>query len=113
MKLYQYQKDYIYSQLENFHSEKECQVILKIFEVMYNLGQRLSMTSVEVIEETANINHLGDKIPYWLYNVIPYEDFCNYIESLDVIQLGEDFIKLDEGIYFEISDIVNFVYGSK
>ena len=110
VKLYQQTSDYIYSQLENYYNDEECNAIIEIFQTLYDSNKICSMSAVEVIEETANINHLGGALPMWLYDVVSYEDFCEYIESLDVISLGEDFIKVDDGEYYQISDIANLVF---
>ena len=109
VKLDQQTKDYIYSQLENYYNDEECNSIIEVFEPLYNNDKICSMSAVEVIEETASINHQGGTLPMWLYDVVSYEDFCEYIESLDVIELGEDFIKVDYGEYYQISDIANLV----
>lgn len=109
VKLDQQTSDYIYSQLENYYSDDECNSIIEVFQTLYDSDKICSMSSVEVIEETASINHLGGELPMWLYDVVSYEDFCEYIESLEVIELGEDFIKVDDGEYYQISDIVNLV----
>ena len=109
IKLDQQASDYIYSQLENYYNDDECNTIIEIFQNLYDNNKICSMSAVEVIEETASINHLGGKLPMWLYDVVSYEDFCDYIESLEVIELGEDFIKIDNNEYYQISNIVNLV----
>lgn len=100
-------KEYIYSQLIDVYSDDESKEIIHQFEQLYNTNSILSMDIIEVIEEIAELNHNTQKIPYWLYDVIPYNDFCDYFESLDIIELGEDFIKLDDNLYYQITDIVN------
>lgn len=109
VKLDQKTTDYIYSQLENYYNEEECITIINVFIALYNNDKICSMSSIEVIEEMAEINHLGGKLPYWLYDVIPYSDFCKYLEELGVIELGEDFIKVNDGEYYQISNIVSLV----
>lgn len=101
--------DYIYSQLIDVYSEKETQIIIDMFISLWEHDSILSMDIIEVIEEIAELNNNTQKIPYWLYDVIPYNDFCDYLESLGVIELGEDFIKLDDNLYYQITDIVNMI----
>lgn len=101
--------DYIYSQLIGVYSEKETQIIIDMFISLLEHDSILSMDIIEVIEEIAELNHNTQKIPYWLYDVIPYNDFCDYLESLEVIDLGEDFIKLDDNLYYQITDVVNMI----
>lgn len=101
--------DYIYSQLIDVYSEKETQIIIDMFISLLEHDSILSMDIIEVIEEIAELNHNTQKIPYWLYDVIPYNDFCDYLESLEVIDLGEDFIKLDDNLYYQITDVVNMI----
>lgn len=101
--------DYIYSQLIDVYSEKETQIIIDMFISLLEHDSILSMDIIEVIEEIAELNHNTQKIPYWLYDVIPYNDFCDYLESLEVIDLGEDFIKLDDNLYYQITNIINMI----
>lgn len=105
----QEKRDYIYSQLIDVYSEKETQIIIDMFISLLEHDSILSMDIIEVIEEVAELNHNTQKIPYWLYDVIPYNDFCDYLESLEVIELGEDFIKLDDNLYYQITDVVNMI----
>ena len=100
-------KEYIYSQLITVYSYDDTIRIIQQFERLYNIDSIQSMDIIEVIEEIAELNHNSQKIPYWFYNVIPYSDFCEYLESLEVVELGEDFIKVDDGEYYQITDIVN------
>ena len=109
MKLDQQESDYIYSQLEKYYSDEESNNIIEVFQNLYDNDKICSMSSVEVIEEIAEINHLGSKLPYWLYDVIPYSDLCEYLDKLDVIELGEDFIAVNDGEYYQITDIVNMI----
>ena len=69
--------EYIYSQLINVYSEDDSKEILHKFEKLYNTDSIQSMDIIEVIEEVAEINHNTEKIPYWFYDVIPYEEFCD------------------------------------
>lgn len=99
--------EYIYNQLITVYSADDSKEILHQFEQRYNNDSILSMDIIEVIEEIAEINHNTEKIPYWFYDVIPYEDFCNYLESQNIIEDNEDFIRFDDNIYYQITDIVN------
>ena len=73
VKLDQQASDYIYSQLENYYNDDECNSIIEIFQNLYDSNKICSMSAVEVIE------------------------------------LGKDFIKIDDREYYQISDIVNLV----
>lgn len=109
IKIDQKTSEYIYSQLESYYNDEECNAIISVFITLYDSGKICSMSVIEVIEETASINHLGGALPMWLYDIVSYEDFCEYLEELEVISLGEDFIKVDDGEYYQITDIVNLV----
>jgi hypothetical protein len=101
--------EYIYNQLTDVYSEDDSKEILHKFEQLYNANSLLSMDIIEVIEEVAELNHNTEKLPYWLYDVVPYNDFCDYLESLEVVEVGEDFIKFDDNVYYQITDIVNSI----
>lgn len=79
-------KEYIYSQLIDVYSDDESKEIIHQFEQLYNANSILSMDIIEVIEEVAELNHNAQKLPCWLYDVISYNDFCDYLESLELIE---------------------------
>lgn len=100
----------ILKQIKQYHENGE--QITRIFEMLFKENNLEPYTVIEVLENTANNNRLGDEnIPSWLYECISYNDFCEYIESLDIIECGNDFIKVSENEYYYIRDIVNLVEG--
>lgn len=101
----------ILEQIKEYHKENATK-IMNVFELLMKENKLQDYTAVEVLEQTANDNRLGiEKIPLWLYNCIPYDDFCEYIESLDILELGNDFVKVSDNEYYYIRDIVELVEG--
>lgn len=101
----------ILEQIKQYHGTHSEQ-IEKIFTMLFRENDMKDYTAIEVLEQTAKDNRLGDeKIPQWFYDVVEYNDFCEYIEGLDVIELGNDFIKVSDNEYYCIRDIVNLVEG--
>lgn len=101
----------ILEQIKEYHEENATQII-NIFELLLKENKLQDYTSIEVLEQTAKYNRLGeDKLPQWFYDVVEYNDFCDYIESLDIIELGNDFIKVSDNEYYYIRDIVELVEG--
>lgn len=101
----------ILEQIKEYHEENATN-IMNVFELLFKENKLQDYTAVEVLEQTAKDNRLGDeKIPQWFYDVFEYNDFCDYIESLDIIECGNDFIKVSENEYYFIRDIVELVEG--
>lgn len=99
----------ILEQIQQYHGTHGEQ-IEKIFTILFRENDMKEYTAIEVLEQTAKDNRLGnEKIPQWFYDCIPYDSFCEYIESLDIIELGNDFIKMSYNEYYFIGDIVALV----
>ena len=58
-----------------------------------------------------NLNYTIIILWLYFYDVVDYNDFCEYIESLNIIELGNDFIKVSDNEYYYIRDIVELVEG--
>lgn len=99
----------ILEQIKEYHEENATQ-IMNIFELLLKENKLQDYTVIEVLEQTAKYNRLGeDKFPQWFYDVVEYNDFCDYVESLDIIELGNDFIKVSDNEYYYIRDIVELI----
>ena len=102
-------KEYIYSQLIKVYSFDTVIEIIKQFESLYNSDSIHPMDIVEVAEELAELNHNTEKLPSWIYDIIPYDDFCNILEQAEITEGNEDFIKFDNNVYYQITNIVNSI----
>nr|DAF02936.1 MAG TPA: hypothetical protein [Caudoviricetes sp.] len=101
----------ILEQIKEYHEENATN-IMNIFELLMKENKLQDYTVIEVLEQTADNNRLGnEKIPHWFYDVVDYNDFCEYIESLNIIELGNDFIKVSDNEYYYIRDIVELAEG--
>lgn len=99
----------ILEQVKEYH-EENAKNIVYIFEQLFEENKLHDFSAVEVLEFTAENNRLGnEKIPNWLYDIIKYNDFCEYIEELDIIECGNDFVKVSDNEYYYIGDIVALV----
>lgn len=65
-------KEDIYSQLIKVYSFNTVTEIIHQFESLYNNNGIQSMDIVEVAEELAELNHNTEKLPSWIYDIIPY-----------------------------------------
>lgn len=104
----------VFKQIEKYHQVGNAEIITDIIELLNNGYNLKEYTAVEVLEKTAYGNRLCNewqKIPNWLYDCIPYNNFCEYIESLEIIECGNDFIKVSDNEYYYIRDIVELVEG--
>lgn len=104
----------VFKQIEKYHQVGNAEIITDIIELLNNGYNLKEYTAVEVLEKSKDGNRLCNewqKIPNWLYDCIPYNDFCEYIESLNIIECGNDFIKVSDNEYYYIRDIVNMVEG--
>lgn len=91
------------------HHEKNAKTIYDIFSILYSENKLSSMNVLDVIEQTVKDNNLGGTLPTWLYDVISYDEFCDYLEGCEVVELGEDYIRVGFNEYYYIRDIVNMV----
>ena len=104
----------VFKQIEKYHQVGNAEIITDIIELLNNGYNLKEYTAIEVLEKTAYGNRLCNewqKIPNWLYDCIPYDALCKYIESRQIIDCGNDFVKVDENTYFYIRDIANMVEG--
>lgn len=103
----------ILEQIKEYHEENATN-IMNVFELLMKENKLQDYTAVEVLEQSAYGNrlcHEWQKLPNWLYDCIPYNEFCEYIESLDIIECGNDFVKVFDNEYYCIRDIVELVEG--
>lgn len=103
----------ILEQIKEYHEENATN-IMNVFELLRKENKLQEYTAIEVLEKSAYGNRLCNewqKIPNWLYDCIPYDTLCKYIEDLQIIECGNDFVKVDENTYFYIRDIVELVEG--
>ena len=91
------------------HHDKHAKTIYDIFSILYRNNKLSSMNVIEVIEQTVKDNNIGSTLPTWLYDIIGYNEFCDYLEGCEVIELGEDYIRIGFNEYYCIRDIVNMV----
>lgn len=105
-------KNNIIESLKEYH-EENASMIYDIFEKLYQKNKIQDYTILDVLEYKAKENNIYKPLPTWFYDIIQvdYDTFYNYILTLEIVSLGEDFIMLSYDEYYCIRDIVELVEG--
>lgn len=105
-------KNNIIESLKEYH-EENASMIYDIFEKLYQENKIQDYTILDVLEYKAKENNIYKPLPTWFYDIIQvdYDTFYNYILTLEIVNLGEDFIMLSYDEYYCIRDIVELVEG--
>lgn len=105
-------KNNIIDSLKEYH-EENASMIYDIFEKLYQENKIQDYTILDVLEYKAKENNIYEPLPTWFNDIIQvdYDTFYNYILSLEIVNLGEDFIMLSYDEYYCIRDIVELVEG--
>lgn len=105
-------KNNIIDSLKEYH-EENASMIYDIFEKLYQENKIQDYTILDVLEYKAKENNIYEPLPTWLNDIIQvdYDTFYNYILSLEIVNLGEDFIMISYDEYYCIRDIANLVEG--
>lgn len=103
-------KKNILESLKEYH-EENASMIYDIFEKLYQENKIQDYTILDVLEYKAKENNIYEPLPMWFNDIIKvdYDTFYNYILSLEIVNLGEDFIMISYDEYYCIRDIVNLV----
>lgn len=106
------QKNNIIESLKEYH-EENASMIYDIFEKLYQENKIQDYTILDVLEYKAKENNIYEPLPTWFNDIIQvdYDTFYNYILSLEIVNLGEDFIMMNYDEYYYIRDIVELVEG--
>lgn len=105
-------KSNIIKSLKEYH-EENASMIYDIFEKLYQENKIQDYTILDVLEYKAKENNIYEQLPTWFNDIIQvdYDTFYNYILTLEIINLGEDFIMMSYDEYYCIRDIVELVEG--
>lgn len=103
-------KNNIIDSLKEYH-EENASIIYDIFEKLYQENKIQDYTILDVLEYKAKENNIYKPLPTWFYDIIQvdYDTFYNYILTLEIVNIGEDFIMLNYDEYYCIRDIVKLV----
>lgn len=102
-------KKNILDSIKEYH--ENANIIYDIFEKLYQENKIQDYTILDVLEYIAKENNIYEPLPTWFNDIIQvdYDTFYNYILSLEIVNLGEDFIIMSYDEYYFIRDIVNLV----
>lgn len=105
-------KKNILDSIKEYH-EENASMIYYIFEKLYQDNKIQDYTILDVLEYKAKENNIYEPLPTWFNDIIQvdYDTFYNYILSLEIVNLGEDFIMMRYDEYYCIRDIANLVEG--